>query len=192
VIALLRPGERAKLSSLSAKCIMGYLMKPLRQESLETRIAAVLAGESDVSVALAAPQPERRTGPGLSILLAEDNAVNALLASELLRRRGHDVTAVTTGEAAAAACAVRRFDLVLMDLHMPQLDGIEATQRIRRAEAADKIKPVPIFALTADALETGRKACLDAGMDGLLTKPLDPAELDAVLATIAPAAILAA
>jgi PAS domain S-box-containing protein len=192
VIALLRPNERARLSTLSAKGMRGYLMKPVRQDSLETRIAAVLAGETDVSVGPAIPKPERRMGPGFSILLAEDNPVNALLARELLQRRGHDVAAVTTGEAAVAACAQRRFDLVLMDLHMPRLDGIEATLRIRSAEAADKIKPVPIFALTADALETGRKACLDAGMDGFLTKPVDPSELDAVLATITPAATLAA
>ncbi|MSP94442.1 MAG: response regulator [Alphaproteobacteria bacterium] len=66
------------------------------------------------------------------------------------------------------------------------LDGIEATQRIRRAESASGAKRVPIFALTADAVEARRKACLDAGMDGFLTKPLDPAELDAVLATIIP------
>jgi len=75
---------------------------------------------------------------------------------------------------------------------MPGLDGIEASLRIRSAESANGSKPVPIFALTADALETGRKACLDAGMDGFLTKPVDPADLDAVLATIVPATILAA
>jgi len=81
---------------------------------------------------------------------------------------------------------------VLMDLHMPGCDGIEATARIRSAEADANAKPVPIFALTADAVETGRKACLDAGMDGFLTKPVDPADLDAVLATIHPEAVLAA
>jgi CheY-like chemotaxis protein len=79
-----------------------------------------------------------------------------------------------------------------MDVHMPGLDGIEACLRIRGAESANGSRPVPIFALTADALDTGRKACLDAGMDGFLTKPVDPADLDAVLATIVPSAILAA
>jgi PAS domain S-box-containing protein len=192
VVALLPPSERSRLSALSEKGIRGYLMKPVRQDSLEKRLAAVLAGETELAAPESVPPPERRGGKGLSVLLAEDNPVNALLARELLRRRGHVVREVTTGEAAVAACAAERFDLVLMDLHMPGLDGIEATLRIRGAECEDGAKPVPIFALTADALETGRKACLDAGMDGFFTKPVDPAELDAVLATITPPAILAA
>jgi CheY-like chemotaxis protein len=192
VVALLPPSERAKLSALSEKGIRGYLMKPVRQDSLEKRLAAVLAGETELVAPEPVPHPERRAGKGLSILLAEDNPVNALLARELLRRRGHVVREVTTGEAAVAACAAERFDLVIMDLHMPGLDGIEATLRIRSAASGDGAKPVPIFALTADALETGRKACLQAGMDGFFTKPVDPAELDAVLATITPPAILAA
>jgi CheY-like chemotaxis protein len=79
-----------------------------------------------------------------------------------------------------------------MDLHMPVLDGIDATLRIRSAEVETNAKPVAIFALTADAVETGRKACLEAGMDGFLTKPVDPADLDAVLATISLQAVLAA
>ena len=192
VVALLPPSERAKLSVLSQKGIRGYLMKPVRQDSLEKRLVAVLAGETELAAPPPVAPPERRAGKGLSILLAEDNPVNALLARELLRRRGHSVKEVTTGEAAVAACAAERFDLVIMDLHMPGLDGIEATLRIRSAESEEGAKPVPIFALTADALETGRKACLEAGMDGFFTKPVDPAELDAVLATITPPAILAA
>jgi len=126
--------------------------------------------------------------PGLSILLAEDNPVNALLARELLRRRGHRVEQVATGEAAVTACQNAHFDVVIMDLHMPGLDGIEATRRIRAEETANGGRRLPIFALTADALDTGRKACLAAGMDGFLTKPVDPSELDAVLETIHPAA----
>jgi CheY-like chemotaxis protein len=110
----------------------------------------------------------------------------------LLRRRGHSVEQVATGAAAVSACERARFDVVIMDLHMPGLDGIEATRRIRAAESARGSRRLPIFALTADAEDTGRKACLAAGMDGFLTKPVDPAELDAVLAGIAPPAIVAA
>ncbi|HXJ02102.1 MAG TPA: ATP-binding protein [Micropepsaceae bacterium] len=193
LIALLPSGERARLGALSQKGIRAYLMKPVRQDSLEKRCLAVLAGESELAPAPAHPAAERNSPSGLSILLAEDNPVNALLARELLRRRGHHVEWVTKGETAVNACSEKRFDMVIMDLHMPGLDGIEASLRIRSAELEHGWKPVPIFALTADALETGRRACLDAGMDGFLTKPVDPADLDAVLATIAPpATILAA
>ena len=192
VVALLPPGDRTRLAALSEKGIAAYLMKPVRQDSLEKRLLAVLAGETVLTATPSYAPAERNAGSGLCILLAEDNPVNALLARELLRRRGHSVEAVTTGQAAVAACADKRFDVVIMDLHMPGLDGIEASLRIRKQESENERKPVPIFALTADALETGRKACLDAGMDGFLTKPVDPADLDAVLATIALPAILAA
>jgi signal transduction histidine kinase/CheY-like chemotaxis protein len=192
VVALLPPGERTRIATLAEKGIRAYLMKPVRQDSLAARLTAVLAGETELTATGTQPPVEHYRGSGLHILLAEDNPVNALLARELLRRRGHRVEAVTTGEAAVAACADRRFDVVIMDVHMPGLDGIEACLRIRGAESANGSRPVPIFALTADALDTGRKACLDAGMDGFLTKPVDPADLDAVLATIVPSAILAA
>jgi CheY-like chemotaxis protein len=192
VVALLPPGERTRIATLAEKNIRAYLMKPVRQDSLEARLIAVLAGETELTTPRSHLPVEHHRGSGLFILLAEDNPVNALLARELLRRRGHHVEAVTTGEAAVAACAERHFDVIIMDVHMPGLDGIEACLRIRRAESANGSKPVPIFALTADALDTGRKACLDAGMDGFLTKPVDPADLDAVLATITPSAILAA
>ena len=109
---MLPPSERAKLGELSEKGICGYLMKPVRQDSLEKRLLAVLAGETEVAPPPPVAHPERRAGKGLSILLAEDNPVNALLARELLRRRGHGIKEVTTGEAAVAACAAERFDLV--------------------------------------------------------------------------------
>jgi signal transduction histidine kinase/CheY-like chemotaxis protein len=192
VVALLPPGERTRIATLSQNGICAYLMKPVRQDSLEARLLAVLAGDAEIEETRAHLPVEHYRASGLHILLAEDNPVNALLARVLVRRRGHNVEAVTTGEAAVAACADRHFDVVIMDLHMPGLGGIEACLRIRKAESENGTKVVPIFALTADALETGRKACLDAGMDGFLTKPVDPADLDAVLATIAPSAILAA
>jgi len=197
VVALLPPQHRPQDIDLMAKGIAGYLTKPVRQASLEKRLHAVLNGETVIDSAPAAksgeppkkessaPEPVR-PGSGLNILLTEDNPVNALLARELLRRRGHTVSEVTTGEAAVTACSMRRFDLVIMDLHMPGIDGIEATRRIRMAERAKGAKPTVIFALTADAMETGRKACLEAGMDGFLTKPVDPADFDAMLATIKP------
>jgi CheY-like chemotaxis protein len=121
------------------------------------------------------------------VLLAEDNPVNALLTRELLRRRGHRVREVTTGDAAVRAMEEERFDLVLTDIHMPGMDGIEATKAIRANEQAAGRARTPIIALTADALETGKRACKEAGMDGFLTKPVDPALLDQMFETFFPA-----
>jgi CheY-like chemotaxis protein len=192
VVALLRPDQRHGLAQLSEKGVRGYLMKPVRQESLEKRLAGLDRVDAEVSAVVSAIVSETRASAALSILVAEDNLINALLARELLRRRGHAVQHVTTGDAAVAACQDTKFDVVIMDLHMPGLGGIEAAVRIRAAEAEAGKAQVPIFALTADALEIGREACLAAGMDGFMTKPLDPVDLDAVLASVAPAAMLVA
>jgi len=127
------------------------------------------------------------------ILLIEDNPINAMLSRELLRRRGFEVSDVVSGEAALAAVRERDFDVILTDLHMPGLDGLETTQKMRQWEEAERRPRTPVVALTADADQNIRGACQEAGMDGFLTKPIDPAELDAVLSTIfAPAASRAA
>jgi CheY-like chemotaxis protein len=128
----------------------------------------------------------RETRDGLNILLAEDNPINMLLIRELLRRRGHRITEVTTGNDAVGALAERRYDLLLTDIHMPGMDGIEAARAIRAGEALSTRRRTPIVALTADALEDGKQACLDAGMDGFLTKPVNPAELDEMLRSLFP------
>ena len=132
-----------------------------------------------------APAPvEARSG--LTILLAEDNPINMMLIRELLRRRGHNVVEVTNGTDAVTAMAQQRFDLLLTDIHMPGMDGIEAARAIRQAEEAAGTPRVPIVALTADALETGKRACQEAGMDGFLTKPVDPAELEEMFLMLFP------
>jgi len=136
-----------------------------------------------------APRPlaPPRAQTGLTVLLAEDNPINMMLIRELLKRRGHEVVEVTTGTDAVKAMAERRFDLLLTDIHMPGMDGIEAARAIRRQEAAAGAPRVPIVALTADALETGKRACQEAGMDGFLTKPVDPAELEEMFLMLFPA-----
>jgi PAS domain S-box-containing protein len=198
-IVLLTPAARGLLGQLRTSGFSAYLVKPIRQTSLADHIRVKdivfpiagelpLPGEIDnASSAAAAPQqPTRRNARPLHVLLAEDNPINALLTRELLRRRGHIVREVVSGEAAIAATAEEQFDLILTDIHMPGLDGIEATRRIRMAEVASDRPRTPIVALTADALETGKQACQDAGMDGFLTKPIDPAELDAMTAKLFP------
>jgi CheY-like chemotaxis protein len=119
----------------------------------------------------------------LRVLLAEDNAVNALLASVLLRKVGHRVTHVVTGRLALDALAAHEFDLVLMDVQMPDMDGLEATAAIRRLEARTG-RHIPIVAFTAHAMAEDRKRFLDAGADGYLTKPFSPEQLHAVIASM--------
>jgi signal transduction histidine kinase/ActR/RegA family two-component response regulator len=120
---------------------------------------------------------------GLRVLLAEDNAVNALLATVLLRKVGHQVTHVVTGRKALDALALDEFDLVLMDVQMPDMDGLEATAEIRRSEVRTG-RHIPIVAFTAHAMAEDRKRFLDNGADGYLTKPFSPEQLHAVIASL--------
>ncbi len=197
-LVLVTPESRNRLAELKELGFAGYLVKPVRQSTLIRRleIAAQKNGMADAQepeVALP-PGPEPIFPPdavsvhrGFKVLLAEDNPINALLTRELLRRRGHRIVEVTTGEAAVKAMREDSFDLVLTDIHMPGMDGIEATKAIRADEAILGRARTPIIALTADALETGKRACREAGMDGFLTKPVDPHLLDQMFETFFPA-----
>ena len=191
-LVLVTPAARRWVDEMRAIGFNNYLTKPVRQAALEIQILqccrtgamqpALPRDRADPRPD--APQSESRTG--LNVLLAEDNPVNMMLIRELLRRRGHAVTEVTTGTAAVRAMAETRFDILLTDIHMPGMDGIEAAMAIRAAEAQEGRKRVPIVALTADALETGERACHEAGMDGFLLKPVDPAELETILNSLFP------
>ncbi len=131
------------------------------------------------------PDVERRVavpGIALEILLAEDNAVNQRLAARMLQKRGHRVTLASNGREAVELLERSRYDLVLMDVQMPLLDGIAATTLIREREKETGIHQ-PIVALTAYAVKGDQDRCLAAGMDGYLPKPIRPEELDALLQT---------
>jgi len=117
--------------------------------------------------------------PPRRILVAEDNRLNQQLAKAILEKRGHRVTLVETGTAAVEASASGEFDIILMDVQMPEMDGLDATRAIRAREGSDA--RMPIVALTAHAMDGDRQRCLDAGMDDYATKPFDAA---ALLATI--------
>ncbi len=117
---------------------------------------------------------ERAAKGGARILLAEDNDINALLALSLLERTGHDVTRVTSGAEVIPALEQGTFDLILMDIHMPGTDGLEATLQVR---ADSRFAAIPIVALTANAMTEDRSRCLAAGMDDFLTKPMTPEDL---------------
>ena len=145
-----------------------------------------LSPEETLPVVLQIPaSTEPASFSSLRVLLAEDNAVNALLASVLLRKVGHHVTHVKTGREALDALAQHQFDLVLMDVQMPVMDGLEATAEIRRLEARTG-RHIPIVAFTAHAMAEDRKRFLDAGADGYLTKPFSPEQLHAVIASMRP------
>jgi CheY-like chemotaxis protein len=108
----------------------------------------------------------------LSVLVAEDNAVNQLIIDAMLKQLGHRVTLAPDGRRALAALAQNDFDLVLMDCNMPELDGLEATRQLRAGAAGVRDANVPVIALTANAMDGDRDACLAAGMNDFLSKPV--------------------
>jgi two-component system, sensor histidine kinase and response regulator len=120
--------------------------------------------------------------PTLQILLVEDNVINQKLASRLLEKAGHVVTIAANGKEAVDQVSARPFDLVLMDVQMPEMDGLEATQVIRQKENGEK--RLPIVALTAHAMVGDRERCLAAGMDGYVTKPVQTQVLFATMAQV--------
>jgi CheY-like chemotaxis protein len=162
----------------SNKCrevgISTHLTKPVDQRELLSAIGRVLAREPGQRAALPSSMlptdvPARR----LHILLAEDNAVNQRLAASLLERRGHKVTIAANGREALSALTAQPFDVVLMDVQMPEMGGFEATAAIRALEQARKARRLPIIAMTAHAMKGDRERCLAAGMDNFVNKPID-------------------
>jgi PAS domain S-box-containing protein len=190
-IVLVTPAMRHDLAALKEAGFTGYLIKPVRAASLAARFAdgdAFDHGQASEPFTdlIETPSIAPDSG-GLSILVAEDNEINALLARALLEKLGHHPVVVESGGGAiacwqAAHDAGAPFDRVLMDLHMPGMDGLEAARRIRAIEADGEIARTPIIALTANASAEDRRACLAAGMDGFVVKPLDREHLAAAIA----------
>jgi len=147
------------------------LVKPVLQGELRDMVARALGQGSD-GAASGGDSEAIRPRDVLNILLAEDNKVNQRVASELLRRWGHRVRLVENGQEALAALEEEAFDLVLMDVQMPVMDGLEAVRRIRREEESAGGR-IPVVAMTAHAMKGDRELCLAAGMDDYLAKPLD-------------------
>jgi PAS domain S-box-containing protein len=196
-IVLITPGERHELDALKGAGFNGYLVKPVRAVSLAARLRPEDA--FDHAAAEIAEERAEKTpaAAGLSILVAEDNEINALLARALLVRLGHRPTIAGNGEAAieswlSARAADAPYDLVLMDVQMPGIDGLEATRRIRAEEARSGGARTRIVALTANAFAEDREASLATGMDDLLVKPLDREKLSKTLAAIPRKGALAA
>ncbi|MFN4353844.1 response regulator [Parvibaculum sp.] len=199
-LLLLRPQERDRLPELTqgaAAPFDGYLVRPVRAASLVARMTALrvrswmpgvsapATGDYDDAAEVEAP-PLPPVAPAalsqLTVLVAEDNEINALLTRTLLEHTGHEVRLARNGSEAVAALeadAAGEIDLVLMDLHMPGMDGFEATARIRVLETHHAA--IPIIALTANAMADDRQACLDAAMDDYLSKPVAAEDLSQAL-----------
>lgn len=173
VIALTPQEERGQIADCRAAGLIHYTLKPVRRASLAERIRAALDRASEAPREKALPMLN-----GLRVLLAEDNAINALFARTLLARVGCFVTVVHDGEEAVAAAQSNPYDLILLDIRMPRLDGLEAARRIKASPQASA--GAGIVALTADAGDTERTLALQAGMDDFVTKPIDASRLLAV------------
>ncbi|MBT4864266.1 MAG: PAS domain S-box protein [Planctomycetaceae bacterium] len=186
-IMLLSSGER---SEDVARCEelgkVAYLLKPINQSELFDVVVAVTCGET-----LLNPIPDQSEPLGtripdpLKILLVEDSLYNQKLAVGVLQKRGHHVSVAENGKEAIAAVEREQFDLVLMDIQMPVMDGLEATQVIRNRERQSG-RHVPIIAMTAQAMSGDRERCLEVGMDGYLSKPVRAAKLYEAIESIAP------
>ncbi|MCA1652072.1 MAG: response regulator, partial [Acidobacteria bacterium] len=195
VIMLTSAGQPEDAALCDRLGIARYLTKPVKQSDLLDAITDVLTSRPQEGVVNPEPSPiptARRTG--LRILVAEDHPVNQEVARQILQRLGHQVVIAGDGRAALAAfeqSGREAFDLVLMDLQMPVMGGLEATAAIRDAERGSGVH-LPIVALTAHAMKGDRERCLEAGMDGYVTKPIDGVELTRVIDQLVPPATPAA
>ena len=188
---LIEPGRRGHIDRLREAGFDAYLVRPVRRTSLTRIVGEIVVGDgsfridpSDARPRLAAPL--RRAGTTLSVLLAEDNEINALLARAVLEGLGHEVTEVRDGVAAVTAATARKggFDAILMDLHMPGLDGLAAVRAIRDHERAEGLTPAAILAVTADVLAETRTEARAAGIDAVVEKPMTPDSLRRALADV--------
>jgi signal transduction histidine kinase/CheY-like chemotaxis protein len=171
-------GDGARCRALG---ISAYLVKPIRQRELLDAICQVLgAGPQTPDISLVTRHTLHEEKLSFRILLAEDNAVNQVLAVRLLEKRGYSVVVAANGQAAVEAFEKENFHLVLMDIQMPGMDGFEATAAIREAEKLTG-KHIPIVAMTAHALKGDQDRCMAAGMDGYVSKPIRSMELFAVM-----------
>jgi PAS domain S-box-containing protein len=173
-----KPGD---ISRCEEAGVTAYLMKPIKQSELFDAIVAGLriCPSEDIRAAALSPIERRQIG-SLKLLLAEDSVVNQKLAVALLERAGHKVTVAENGRIAVDRIAAEPFDVVLMDVQMPVMDGLEATAAIRAREKATG-NHIPIIAMTAHAMKGDREQCLAAGMDGYVSKPIRSEELLAAL-----------
>ncbi|MBX3359498.1 MAG: response regulator [Phycisphaeraceae bacterium] len=175
------PGDNARCAELG---IAVRLLKPVKQSLLLDNLMRILSGATRLDSEQARPAAAQHGDvPPLRILLAEDNAVNQKFAVRLLTRAGHSIVLAETGRRAVEQWGENPFDLILMDLQMPEMDGLDATREIRAREAGAGGR-IPIIAMTANAMKGDREMCIDAGMDGYVAKPVKKESLFAEIARV--------
>jgi CheY-like chemotaxis protein len=177
-VLMTTPGSPIDAAVAESVGIVERISKPFSPPELRACLLRVVAGPSTRA---AAPAVVVRELAGLSILVAEDNPVNQRVAQRMLERLGHTVVIAVNGRDAVTALEARAFDVVLMDMQMPEMDGVQATGVIRAREHAQCLGRVPIIALTANAMQGDREKCMAAGMDAYLSKPIRLAELKGAL-----------
>jgi two-component system sensor histidine kinase/response regulator len=185
VVMLTSVGLRGDAKKCREVGISAYLSKPVKpSELLDVIMLAVGSGDPELAARpLITKHTLRESRTALTILLAEDNRVNQTLAIRLLEKRGHTVVLAETGRAALEAAATQTFDLVLMDVQMPEMDGLEATRAIRQRELVTG-RHLPIIAMTANAMSGDKERCLNSGMDGYVAKPMSGQDLFAAIESL--------
>jgi CheY-like chemotaxis protein len=182
IMMLTSGGERGDADRCREVGISAYLTKPVRQEELRQAIQQVLGlkQQREKESKLITRHSIRETAAALRVLLAEDNEINRELAVRLLTKRGHAVQVATNGKLVLDMLEAGQFDVILMDVQMPEMDGFETTAAIRSKEKLTG-KHIPIVAMTAHAMKGDRERCLAAGMDEYISKPINVIELMEVL-----------
>ena len=188
IMMLTSAGQRGDAARCRELGIAAYLVKPIVQWQLLDAILNVLGARAQqAQQALEAPlvtrHSLRESHRSLRILLVEDNPVNQMLASRLLEKQGHTVVVTSNGRKALEALEKQKFDLVVMDVSMPEMDGFEAAAAIRASEGVAG-SHIPIIAMTAHAMTGDRQRCLAAGMDAYISKPIQPQELFQAIKTL--------
>ena len=187
MVMLSSAGMKGDAQRASEVGIGGYLTKPIARDELLQVLARILNVDSTEPQALVTSHSIREEQVLMNVLLVEDHLINQKLAITLLERWGHHVEVAGNGEIALEMVASQQFDVILMDMMMPVMDGLEATRRIRASETARR---TPIIAMTANAMEADRERCMQAGMDDYLSKPIKAQELRQMLQHFSSAKVL--
>jgi len=176
-IVMTTPGSPIDASVAESVGIVERISKPFSPPELLACVQRALGGPAATAATAPAVRRADAGAAALSILLAEDNPVNQRVAQRMLEKLGHSVVVANNGREAVDALEGARFDAVLMDMQMPEMDGLQATAAIRTRELLQGLTRVPVIALTANAMKGDREKCLMAGMDAYLSKPIKSAEL---------------